>query len=118
MTAFPGFLPYALAVWLVIVGLWGVVRSRNLIHMIVCLQVIQAATYIVILAAGYRTGAAAPIFYDIPRNTPTVDPVVGALTLTDVVVESTLTAVLLTMAVVAKQRFGTLDPRELAALKG
>jgi multicomponent Na+:H+ antiporter subunit C len=118
VTAFPGFLPYALAAWLLVVGLWGVVRSRNLIHMIICLQVIQAATYIVILAVGYRSGAAAPIFYDIPKKTPTTDPVVGALTLTDVVVESTLTAVLLAFAVQAKQRFGTLDPRELAQLKG
>ena len=118
MTAFPGFLPYALAGWLLLVGLWGVVTSRNLIHMIICLQVIQASTYVLILAVGYRSGAAAPIFYDIPKHTPTVDPVVGALTLTDVVVEATVTAVLLAMAVRAKQRFGTLDPRELSALKG
>jgi multicomponent Na+:H+ antiporter subunit C len=118
MTAFPGVMPYALAAWLVVVGLYGVVRSRNLIHMIICLQVIQAATYVVILAVGYRSGAAAPIFYDIPKKTPVVDPVVGALTLTDVVVEATITAVLLAMAVQAKQRFGSLDPRELTAMRG
>jgi multicomponent Na+:H+ antiporter subunit C len=112
------FLPYAVAVWLFVVGLWGVVSSRNLIHLVICLAVVQASTYIVLLAIGYRSGAAAPIFADIPPGTPTVDPVVQALTLTDVVVEATVDALLLALAVLAERRFGTLDPKEFGALRG
>jgi multicomponent Na+:H+ antiporter subunit C len=111
-------LPYALAIWLFLVGLYGIVTSRNLIHMVVCLQVLQASTYVLILAVGYRWDAAAPIFYDIPSRTPAVDPVVAALTLTDVVVEATVAAVLLALAVQAHKRFGTLDPEELKPLHG
>jgi multicomponent Na+:H+ antiporter subunit C len=112
------FLPYAVAVWLVIVGLYGVVTSRNLIHLVICLSVVQASTYVLLLGIGYRSGGAAPIFADIPTSTPTVDPVVQALTLTDVVVEATVVALLLALAVQAERRFGTLDPNEFGALRG
>ena len=43
---------------------------------------------------------------------------VQALALTDVVVEAAVTALLLAFAIQAYKRFGTLDPQELAALKG
>ena len=112
------FLPYAVAAWLFLVGVWGIVTSRNLIHLVVCLTVVQASTYIVLLGIGYRTDAAAPIFADIPTSTPTVDPVVQALTLTDVVVEATVVALLLALAIQAERLFGTLDPNELGALRG
>jgi multicomponent Na+:H+ antiporter subunit C len=112
------FLPYAVATWLFIVGLFGIVTSRNLIHLIICLTVVQSSTYILLLAVGYVAGGAAPIFADIPLGTTAVDPVVQALTLTDVVVEATVTALLLALAVQAHKRFGTLDPDELRAMRG
>ena len=51
-------------------------------------------------------------------HTPAVDPVVQALSLTDVVVEAAVTALLCSFAVQAHKRFGTLDPQELVSLKG
>jgi multicomponent Na+:H+ antiporter subunit C len=51
-------------------------------------------------------------------HTPPVDPVVQALALTDVVVEAAVTSLLLAFAIQAHKRFGTLDPQELASLKG
>lgn len=109
---------YLVAAWLFLVGLYGIVRSRNLVHLVVCLSVVQSSTYVLLLSIGYRTGAAAPIFGDIPRSTRVVDPIVATLTLTDVVVEATVMALLLTLAVQAHRRFGTLDPDELGALRG
>jgi multicomponent Na+:H+ antiporter subunit C len=112
------FLPYGVAVWLFVVGLYGIVTSRNMIHLIVCLSVVQASTYVLLLAIGFRTGGTAPIYFDIAGSRRVVDPVVATLTLTDVVVEATVTALLLALAVKAHQRFGTLDPDELGALRG
>jgi multicomponent Na+:H+ antiporter subunit C len=112
------FLPYAVAVWLLLVGLYGIVSSRNLVHLILCLGVVQASTYVLLLAIGNRTGGAAPIFADIPVGTLTVDPVVQALTLTDVVVEATVSALLLALALQADKRFGTVDPEDIRALRG
>jgi multicomponent Na+:H+ antiporter subunit C len=110
--------PFLIAIWLFVVGLYGIITSRNLIHLIICLSVVQSSTYLLLLAIGYLTGGAAPVFYDIPLGTPAVDPVVQALTLTDVVVEATVTALLLALAVQAFKRFGTLDPEELRPMRG
>jgi multicomponent Na+:H+ antiporter subunit C len=110
--------PYAVAAWLLLVGLYGVITSRHLVHLVLCLAVAQASTYVLLLAIGYRAGGRAPIFFDIPPGTPVVDPVVQALTLTDVVVEATVTAVLLALAVQAHKRFGSADPDRLGELRG
>ncbi len=110
--------PYVVVAWILLAGLYGIVTSRHLVHQIVCLIVVQSSTYVLLLAVGYRRGAVAPYFYDLPVHTPAVDPVVQALTLTDVVVEAAVTALLLAFAVQAPKRFGTLDPHELVELRG
>jgi multicomponent Na+:H+ antiporter subunit C len=110
--------PYVVVVWLLLIGLYGMVTSRNLIHMIVCLSVAQSSTYVLLLAIGFDKEGTAPIFYDIPRGTAAVDPVVQALTLTDVVVGATVTALLLALAVQAHKKTGTLDPDALRPLRG
>ena len=111
-------LPYFAAAWLFAVGLYGIVTSRNLVHMAICLPVVQSATYVLLLTIGYRAGAAAPVFADIPVGTPAVDPVVQALMLTDVVVEVTVMALLLALVVHAHDCTGELDPNRLGILRG
>lgn len=106
-------LPYIVAIWLLLSGLYGIVTSRNLVHQVVCLAVVQASTYVVLLAIGYRAGAAAPVYLDIPAKRTAVDPVVQALSLTDVVVGATVTALLLAIVVQAHKRTGSLDPEDL-----
>jgi multicomponent Na+:H+ antiporter subunit C len=112
------YLPYYVAAWLFVVGLYGVVTSRHMVHLVICLTVVQSSTYVLLLTIGYRAGAAAPVFVDIPAGTPAVDPVVQALMLTDVVVEVTVTALLLALAVQAHERTGRLDPNDLGILRG
>ena len=111
-------LAYAVAAWLLLVGLWGVVTSRHLVHLVVCLSVAQASTYVLLIAVGFLDDAKAPVFADIPTGTRVTDPIVQALTLTDVVVQATITALLLALAVQAHKRFGTLEPDELRAMRG
>jgi multicomponent Na+:H+ antiporter subunit C len=112
------YFPFIVVAWILAVGLYGIVTSRHLVHLIMCLIVVQSSTYVLLLGVGYVTGAVAPYYYDITVHTPAVDPVVHALALTDVVVEAAVTALLLAFAVQAHKRFGTLDPQELASLKG
>ena len=111
-------LPYFVAIWLFAVGLYGVVTSRHFVHMVICLTVMQSATYVLLLAIGYRAGAGAPIFVDVPAGSPAVDPIVQALMLTDIVVEVTVTALLLALAVQAQDRTGYSDPNALRELRG
>lgn len=113
-----GHLPYALSAWLLLWGLYGVVSSRNLVHLVICLAIVQSSTYVLLLAIGSVAGGVAPVFADIPLGTRAVDPVVQALMLTDVVVEATVVALLLALAVKAHERGGSLDPAHLCRLRG
>jgi multicomponent Na+:H+ antiporter subunit C len=111
---------YLVALFVLLVGAFGIVRSRNLIHAVVCLSVAQAGTYILLLAVGYQKNATPPVFGS-PPTKPTksiTDPLVQAMTLTDIVVSATVTALLLAIAVQVSKRHGTVDPNELAALRG
>jgi multicomponent Na+:H+ antiporter subunit C len=110
---------YFVAGWLIMVGAFGIVRSRNLVHAVVSLSVAQAGTYVLLLGVGFQWGASAPVFGSTqsPR-TPVVDPVVQAMTLTDIVVSATVTALLLALAVQVAKRHQTVDPDELSSLQG
>ena len=109
-------LPWFVAAWLFGVGIYGIVSSRNMIHLIGCLSVCQSATYVLLLGLGYSWDAGPPIFYDHPPGTPAVDPIVQALVLTDIVVGATITALLLAMALQVHKQRGSLDPQELRPL--
>jgi multicomponent Na+:H+ antiporter subunit C len=111
------FLPFAVAAWLFVVGLWGVVSSRDLVRTVLCLAVVQSSTYVLLLGVGYRSGGKAPIVADIPTVSRLVDPVVQVLVLTDVVIEATISALLLALVVQAHKRFGSIDPADLRPLR-
>jgi multicomponent Na+:H+ antiporter subunit C len=106
-------LPWLVAAWLLGIGIYGLVTSRNYIHAIGCLMVVQSSTYVTLLAVGYRWGSVAPIFYTRSPGTPAVDPVLQALVLTDIVVGATVTALLLAMALQLHKRRSTLNPDKL-----
>lgn len=111
---------YLVAVFVLLVGAFGIVRSRNLVHAVVCLSVAQSGTYVLLLAVGYQKHATPPVFGS-PATKPTksvVEPLVQAMTLTDIVVSATVTALLLAIAVQVHKRHGSVDPNELAALRG
>jgi multicomponent Na+:H+ antiporter subunit C len=112
-------LAYLVAAYVFLVGCYGLATSRNLIHAVGCLAVCQSATYVLLLAVGYRDGGTAPVFSDTePGSRPVVDPLVQALTLTDIVVGATVTALLLALTVQISKRHGTVDPDELSQLRG
>jgi multicomponent Na+:H+ antiporter subunit C len=112
------YLGYGVAAWVFLWGLYGIVTSKNLVHQVVCLAILQTSTYVLLLAIGFKVGGTAPIFADIPVGTPVVDPLVQALMLTDVVVEATVMALLLSMVVKANEVAGTIDPEQLRILMG
>jgi multicomponent Na+:H+ antiporter subunit C len=112
-----GFLPFAVAAWLFVIGLWGIVSSRNLVRSVLCLTVVQSSTYLVLVGVGYRSAGKAPIVADIPVVEKLVDPTVQVLVLTDIVIEATITALLLALVVQGHKRFGSVDPANLRSLR-
>ena len=112
------YFAYGVAAWLFLIGAYGIVTSRNLIHLCLCLVVVQTSTYVLLSTIGFRPGAVAPIFIDIPLGTPAVDSIVQALMLTDIVVEATVVALLLAVIVRIDQSTGSIDPDEIDLMKG
>jgi multicomponent Na+:H+ antiporter subunit C len=112
------YLPYAVAAWLCLVGIAGVATSKNLIHLAVCLTVTQSSSYVLLLTVGYVKHGRAPIFKGIKGGTPAVDPVVQALTLTDIVVSVVVVALILALALDAHRLSGTVDPDGIVDISG
>jgi multicomponent Na+:H+ antiporter subunit C len=112
------FFPYAVAAWICCIGLYGIVTSRNLIHLALCLTVTQSSTYVLLLAIGYVKGGGPPIFKGVKLGTTAVDPVVQSLVLTDVVVSVTVVGLILALALQVHKHAGTVDPDAVAEMSG
>jgi multicomponent Na+:H+ antiporter subunit C len=111
-------LAYAVAAWLFLFGCYGLVTSSDLIHAVVCVSIAQSGTYVMLLAVGFERSAQPPVFSSPPRSLRAVDPVVQAMTLTDIVVSATVTALLLAIAIQIRKTQGTTDPDQLRELQG
>lgn len=110
---------FGVAMWLFFIGLYGIVTSKHLVHLCICLTVVQAASYVLLTVIGYRPGLPAPVFTDwVKPGALTVDSVIQALMLTDVVVEATVVALLLAITVKIHRRTGSTDPGGITVMKG
>ena len=110
---------YGVAGALLLLGVIGIARSRHLIHAVISLSIAQSGTYVLLIGIGFQRGVPAPVFGSTTTPTKKVtDPVVQAMTLTDIVVSATVTALLLALAVQVDKRHGTVDPDELTSLEG
>jgi multicomponent Na+:H+ antiporter subunit C len=112
------YLAFGVAAWLFLIGVYGIVTSRHLVHLCICLVVVQSSTYVLLSAIGYRPGAMAPVFYNVSPHTPAVDPIVQALMLTDIVVEATVVALLLALIVRLHENCAEIDPNLIDRLHG
>jgi multicomponent Na+:H+ antiporter subunit C len=110
--------PYLVAGWICVIGLYGIVTSKHLIHLALCLTVTQSSTYVLLLAVGYVQGGGPPIFKGVKLGTTAVDPVVQSLTLTDIVVSVTVLALILALALDVHDELDTMDPDRIAELQG
>lgn len=110
-------LPYAVAAWVLLIGCYGIATSRNFIHIVVCLSLVQSSTYLLLLLVGWSGRATAPVFGDVKPGVRVVDPVVQALTLTDIVVGAAVTALLLALTIQLAKRLGTIDPDRIRSLE-
>ena len=111
-------LPFVVAGWIFLVGVYGAIVSRNLIHLALCLTVTQSSTYVLLLSIGYVKHGGAPIFKGVKLGSVAVDPVVQSLTLTDIVVSVTVVGLILALALNSFDEKGTVDPDELPEVKG
>lgn len=88
---------------LVLTGLWGILRHRNILRIIIGFSLVDTGLHIVIVATGYITGGSAPIIekgVGSADATPlTVDPIPSALVVTAIVIGFSVTAIMLSFAI-------------------
>lgn len=88
---------------LVLIGMWGILRHRNILRIIIGFGLIDTGLHMVMVATGYVTGGTAPIIdaaLGIDQATArSVDPVPSALVVTAIVIGFSVTAVMLAFAI-------------------
>ncbi len=104
---------YTGAVGLVAIGAAGMVLSRHLFRMVLALAIAEAGANLLLVLAGYRWGAAAPILQPGQALAPMVDPVPQAMVLTAIVIGVGVQALAVALLIKVKRAYGTLDLRVL-----
>ena len=74
------------AIGLCVIGITGIVLSRHLFRMVLALAIAEAGANLLLILAGYRWDAVAPIFTGTAGGQAMVDPVPQAMVLTAIVI--------------------------------
>lgn len=109
----PAAILLAGAVGLLIIGLGGMILSNHLFRMVLALAIAEAGANLMLVIAGYRWDAVAPIVTNVGEQVAMVDPVPQAMVLTAIVIGVGVQALALTMVIRIKHTYGTLNMREL-----
>jgi multicomponent Na+:H+ antiporter subunit C len=109
---------YVGAFLLIAIGLYAIIIKKNLIKILIGLDLIASGTNLLIVSIGYIKGGTAPIFSMkniLPRMM--VDPVPQALTLTAIVIGASELALAAAFVVILYRHYGTLDIKKIRSLK-
>lgn len=109
---------YLLCLVLFCVGLYCILRKRNIIKIIVGTIITEYAANLFFVLIGYRMNGRAPIFSPQAEITNMVDPLPQALVLTAIVIGLATTALLVGIAMRIYEKFGTFDITKIRELRG
>lgn len=109
---------YFLCFILFSLGIYCVVRKRNVIKMIIGVLILEYAVNLFFVLVAYRLNGRAPIFSSTQEVTNMVDPLPHALVLTSIVIGLATTALLVGIAMRIYEKYGTFDITKIKELKG
>lgn len=109
---------YFLCFILFCIGLYCLLRKRNIIKIIVGLVIIEYAVNIFIISIGYRTHGRASIFAKDQVVSNMVDPLPQAMVLTTIVIGLAVLSVVVSLAVKIYEKYGTFDITKIRRLRG
>lgn len=99
------------------IGFTNLLLQKNLIKIIIGLNIMDTATYLFLAEKGYVEGRVAPIVVDgIQSVEKYINPVPGGLVLTGIVVSVSTTALMLSLTIRLYHRYHTLDLDEISTL--
>jgi len=109
---------YLLCLFLLCIGLYCVLRKRNIIKIIIGLGIIEYAVNLFLVLAGYRVHGRAPILAKDQEILNIVDPLPQALVLTSIVIGLAITALVVAIAIRIYEKYGTFDITKIRRLRG
>lgn len=121
-------LHYPVAIILFLVGIYCLLFRRNLIKMVIGLELLTDGVHLFLISVGYKTIAGAnpiaPILTsDFMGNLKgfaelAVDPLPQVLVLTSIVIDISIVALALSLVIYIYSEYGTLNPYEIRELRG
>lgn len=109
---------YFMDIILFSIGLYCILRKRNLIKIIIGLGIVEYSVNLFFVLLGYRLKGRAPIFSSDQTITNIVDPLPQALVLTAIVIGLATTALLVAIAMRIYEKYHTFDITKIRRLKG
>ena len=109
---------YLLCLVLFSVGLYCVLRKRNIIKIIIGIGIIEYAVNLFLVLVGYRSQGRSPIFSHNQEIANMVDPLPQALVLTSIVIGLAVTALMVGIAIRIYEKYKTFDITKINKLRG
>jgi len=103
---------------LFLVGLFGVLTSRNIIKIVIGLSFMEFSVFLFLALIGYVDNGQIPIVSGEATSRVYVDPLPQAMVLTAIVIGLATNAMLLAVAIRIYKKFRTFDIRKITSLKG
>jgi multicomponent Na+:H+ antiporter subunit C len=91
----------------ILVGLYGLSTSKNIIKSVFCVTIIEAGTILLFLNLGVYEGGMVPILRSL--GVEMVDPLPQALMITTIVIGSTITSLALMLSIKIFHHFGSIE---------
>lgn len=109
---------YMLCLVLFCVGLYCVLRKRNLIKIIIGIGIMEYAVNLFFVLIGYRAHSGSPILAPDQTMANMVDPLPQAVVLTSIVLGLSAMLVLIAIAIRIYDKYGTFDITRINKLNG
>ena len=109
---------YLLCLVLFCVGLYCILRKRNIIKIIVGIIIAEYAVNLFFILSSYKIGGRSPIFAKDAVIMNMVDPLPQAVVLTAIVIGLASTSLLVAIAMRIYEKYGTFDITKIRELKG
>jgi len=109
---------YLLCFILFSVGLYCIVRKRNIIKIIIGLGIIEYSINLFFILLGYRTRGRAPILSKDQEILNMVNPLPQAMVLTTIVIGLAVMVVVVSLAIRIYEKYGTFDITKIRRLRG
>ncbi len=109
---------YFLVFILFCIGLYCILRKRNLIKIIIGTIILEYSINLLFILFAYQKYGRAPIFAKDQVISNMVDPLPQALVLTAIVIGLATTALLAAIAIKIYEKYGTFDITKIRRLRG